>query len=217
MWCWNRCRLSVLFSFLLASGQFSAVLASEDDIQRVKRGLQKVVQYDNFSARRLAMGWFALLDNISNKPLSEQLEWINNYINKIPYTDDVQQWQVADYWATPIELFHAGRGDCEDLAIAKYFTLRALQVEDNDLRLIYVKQRDTAQPHMILAVLQNNTWWVLDSANADILPLEQRSDLVPVYEFNGESLWITRSTTHQDLVGPAQRIGQWAALHERLH
>ena len=44
-----------------------------------------------------------------------------------------------DYWATPVESLRKGEADCEDYAIAKYFTLRQLGVADDKLRITYYK------------------------------------------------------------------------------
>ncbi|WP_237707120.1 transglutaminase-like cysteine peptidase [Pseudoalteromonas sp. BSi20652] len=50
-------------------------------------------------------------------------------------------WKQNDYWTTPLETLGRGLGDCEDYAIAKYISLRALGVIDDKLRLIYEKQK----------------------------------------------------------------------------
>ena len=46
-----------------------------------------------------------------------------------------------------------GEGDCEDFAIAKYFTARTLGVPDNKLRItyVYIKRRwKPNEAHMVL-------------------------------------------------------------------
>ena len=47
-----------------------------------------------------------------------------------------------DYWASPLETLDKGRGDCEDYAIAKYFSLLAAGVPVARLRLVYVRAHD---------------------------------------------------------------------------
>jgi amino acid transporter len=42
---------------------------------------------------------------------------------------------IDDYWMTPKEFFIKGFGDCEDYAIAKYFTLLELGVKKESLYL----------------------------------------------------------------------------------
>ena len=45
---------------------------------------------------------------------------------RIVFRDDSEVWGQVDHWASPLELLDKGRGDCEDYAIAKYFSLLAL-------------------------------------------------------------------------------------------
>ncbi len=44
-----------------------------------------------------------------------------------------------DYWATPEETLRGFKGDCEDIAIAKYFSLlrQGIPLNDCDLRICY--------------------------------------------------------------------------------
>ncbi len=201
---------------LVASACWGMATAADHEIRWFQQSMQRLSLQDDVATRRITLDWYALVQHLKSESLPAQLDWVNSYINKIPYREDLVQWGENDYWATPEELFRAGHGDCEDLAIAKYFTLRVLGVDDNHLRLLFVKQRETSRPHMVLAVLRQSVWWVLDNTTAAILPLEQRHDLEPVYGFNGDSLWITRAASRNDLVGPALRIGHWAALWSRL-
>ena len=43
--------------------------------------------------------------------------------------------EKKDYWATPIEFMGTGAGDCEDYAIAKYFSLINLGIPEDKLRI----------------------------------------------------------------------------------
>jgi len=102
--------------------------------------------------------------------------------------------------------------------IAKYFTLRSLNIADAQLRLIYVKAKveqpsepltvtksarsapplkaDTSIPasliaHMVLAYYPPNQSdpLILDNLNPTILPASKRQDLIPVFSFNSISLF----------------------------
>ena len=55
------------------------------------------------------------------------------------FIDDIIHWNKVDYWATPIEFLASHGGDCEDFAIAKYFTLIQLGIPEEQLTLTYVK------------------------------------------------------------------------------
>ncbi|WP_350563201.1 transglutaminase-like cysteine peptidase, partial [Psychrobacter sp. CAL346-MNA-CIBAN-0220] len=76
------------------------------------------------------------------------------FARNLRYQTDILLWKQNDYWATPLETLGRGLGDCEDYAIAKYISLRALGVSDDKLRLIYVKAKiagtNKTQAHMVL-------------------------------------------------------------------
>ena len=122
-----------------------------------------------------------------------------------------------DYWATPIEFLRKGAGDCEDFALAKYFTLREMGVPANQLRITYVKALQLNQAHMVV------TWYatpdaiplVLDNLKTAILPATQRTDLLPVYAFNGEGLWLPQSGGNKR-VGDSKRLSRWQDLLTRM-
>ena len=71
------------------------------------------------------------------------------------FINDQALWEQKDYWATPIETLSIGGGDCEDYAIAKYFTLKQLGVDESKLRLTYVKAIELNQAHMVLTYFEN--------------------------------------------------------------
>ena len=65
---------------------------------------------------------------------------VNEFFNRrIVFTDDTEAWGQDDYWASPLETLDKGAGDCEDYAIAKYFSLIAAGVPVARLRLVYVR------------------------------------------------------------------------------
>ncbi|UVJ46535.1 transglutaminase-like cysteine peptidase [Pseudomonas sp. LS1212] len=59
-------------------------------------------------------------------------------------------WEQTDYWASPLETLEQGAGDCEDFALAKYFTLQLLGISESNLRLVYTTLASTKQAHMVL-------------------------------------------------------------------
>jgi len=140
---------------------------------------------------------------------------INRFYNRrIVFTDDAPVWGVADHWASPLELLEKGRGDCEDYAIAKYFSLLATGVAVDKLRLVYVRAQiggpgGVAQAHMVLAYYPRPGAepLILDNLIEDVRAASRRPDLTPVFSFNGEGLW-------QGAGGPAAgdptvRLSRW--------
>lgn len=118
------------------------------------------------------------------------LEAVNGKVNSIPSVSDMEQWQQADYWATPVELVGSNGGDCEDYAIAKYFELRAAGVPGERLRMTYVRAINgrRIENHMVLAYYPSPAAdpLILDNLNPEVLPVSERPDLVPVFSFNDE-------------------------------
>lgn len=57
---------------------------------------------------------------------------------------------------------------------------------------------------------------ILDNINKTIQPASTRTDLLPVYSFNGSSLWLAKETGRAEQVGGSDRIGLWRDLQARM-
>jgi predicted transglutaminase-like cysteine proteinase len=137
--------------------------------------------------------WNQMLQSEAKQPELEQLRAVNSFFNQqLSFQDDTRIWQQIDYWATPLESLIKGAGDCEDYALAKYFSLRNLGVPSEKLRITYVKALTRNQAHMVLTFYASSSAepWVLDNLIDDIRPASQRKDLLPVYAFNAEGLYL---------------------------
>lgn len=79
--------------------------------------------------------------------------------------------------------------------ISKYFTLRALGVADEHLCLTYVKAVKQDVAHMALNYFETpeSVPLVLDNYNPYILRADKRPDLIPIYSFNADSLFLAKS------------------------
>ncbi|MFW1677119.1 transglutaminase-like cysteine peptidase [Pontibacter sp. JAM-7] len=155
-----------------------------------------------------------------NADLSEldKVREVNDFFNLVPYYTDLQHWGVSDYWATPFEKLTTFGGDCEDYAIAKYFTLRELGIGDKKLRITYVKALNWNEAHMVLTYypVENEIPLVLDNLNPELLPASKRRDLVPVYSFNGDGLWLAKGRGTGKRVGGSSRLKLWKDLQSRM-
>ena len=131
------------------------------------------------------------LRELQNSPDEVKLEEINNFFNRVPYVEDITIWSKKDCWATPLEFLGKDKGDCEDYVIAKYFSLRNLGIKSEKLYFSYVKLVGYKRTHMVLSYFEtpDSIPLILDSKNFKIFPADKRKDLVPVYNFNGESLY----------------------------
>ncbi len=118
----------------------------------------------------------------------EQLRIVNSYFNQSPYKADRELYGVREYWATPAE-FMARSGDCEDYAIAKYFTLRHLGFHDDELRIVMLYDRIRGVGHAILAVLVEGDILILDNQNDIVLSHSRYKHYAPRYMMNQAALW----------------------------
>lgn len=164
------------------------------------------------------------MQNYSDAPIEIKLQKVNEFFNrKILYTDDQEIWGQSDYWATPMESLAKGKGDCEDYVIAKYFTLRNMNIPDKQLRLIYVKARiggptsSVQQAHMVLAYYASADAepLILDNLISEIRPAARRSDLFPIFSFNGQGVFAGAAANSTLGPGGTSRLSRWQDLLER--
>lgn len=151
----------------------------------------------------------------ARKSDEETLEAVNEFFNQVPFMSDYQHWGVTDYWATPAELLASYAGDCEDFSIAKYFALKEGGIPISRLRITYVKSIKLKLAHMVLAYYRTPDAepLILDNLTNEILPASQRNDLVPVYSFNDEDLWMAGNRMG---AGNPTQIRMWRVLLDKL-
>lgn len=202
----------VLAAWWLVSGVANAGILPLDVKGRVED------QFGNEGLARVER-WEKLVWDITYDDVPKQLEAVNHFFNQLSFRTDLDHWQQEDYWATPMETLASNGGDCEDFAIAKYFTLRQLGVPASDMRITYVKALRLNEPHMVLTYYpQQGEPLVLDILVPDLLPASRRTDLEPVYSFNAEGLWQARTRYREGdtRLGNATDITKWRDLTARL-
>ncbi len=205
-------RFFLLFCFLFCiSASAAEFTVSEAMLERVRQ------QYGEEAYARMK-SWQDLLSNTDEMSETQKLRKVNDFFNNQRFVNDIDHWGQEDYWATPVELLATGGGDCEDFSIAKYYTLRELGVPDEKLRVTYVMALEYDQAHMVLSYFEkpNTEPLILDNLNKRILPAGQRQDLKPVYNFNGDGLWVARQRGGGKRVGKADGISRWMKLRERF-
>lgn len=134
------------------------------------------------------VGWQDKIKTLQGKPLSQQLAGINEYANAYPYRNDSDIWGLTDYWASPKE-FLARSGDCEDYSILKFFSLRALGVSNEQLRLVVVQDTVRNIAHAVLAVYDGSQVYILDSLFSAVLKQEFVKQYKPYYSVNETTRW----------------------------
>ena len=171
-----------------------------------------------------------LIERSAAQEEPQRLRDINDFFNRrLAFREDAATWGLPDYWASPLESLERRAGDCEDYAIAKYFSLAAAGVPTARLRMVYVRARMQGQSlaHMVLAYYAQPGAepLILDNLRPEVLPASQRTDLTPVFSFNTEGLWQgvgsvtqTQEATIEELVyelrqgDPLARLSLWREL-----
>ena len=187
---------------------------------RVTKAVQQRYGNDGVTATK---DWSEALALFRKAPEQSRLKDINDYVNhKIRLDTDIHIWGQEDYWATPIEALTEGAGDCEDYAIAKYFSLKFAGVPVSKLRISYVKARiggansNVTQAHVVLTHYSTPDAdpLVLDSLISEIRPASRRTDLIPIFSFNSEGVWPAGNKESQP--GAGNRLSKWMDLLEKM-
>lgn len=180
---------------------------------------QQITSIYGDKATKRAKKWHeVIIENQGNNEWS-QIRRVNHFFNaSINYEIDLTLWGKKDYWASPVETIGRGRGDCEDYAIAKYFTLTSLGVDPNKLRLMYVRQLKVNQPHMVLIYFEHPKAvpFVLDNFKSKVLPANKRRDLKPIYSFNAQGLWMAKAKGLGRKVTNSKGVSAWHNLIKRI-
>lgn len=171
--------------FLIASKNFNITDSQLNSIER---------KYGS-SAKTRVEAWDSMIESSKNESLLNKIKNVNDFFNQITYKTDAAHWKQKDYWATPFEFMGTGAGDCEDYAIAKYFSLIKLGIPDDKLRITYVIYKKAnsrfEQAHMVLTYYHKTGAEpvILDNINRRLELASKRDDLKPVYSFNASGLW----------------------------
>lgn len=201
--------LTLLLALLSQAGD--GVRLSAEDIERFRQ------LYGEQAGKRLN-AWQNLIKELADVPEQEKLEQVNAFFNQLRFIDDIIHWKQEDYWATPVEFLITNGGDCEDFSIAKYYTLKELGVPVERMSLTYVKALELNQAHMVLTYYPTPDAMplVLDNLIGEIKTADQRPDLLHVYTFNGDNLWLSKRGRRAQLVGTSDRLKPWVKLQSRI-
>lgn len=200
--------ISICFFSAAVSAHYDLINAS--DLEKINKQFPPEVS-QRFNS------WDKLLLESHNKTIKEKLILVNQFFNQMKWVEDKKLWHKKDYWATPIESLIRNAGDCEDFSIAKYFTLRALKVPTDSLKITYVKILQTGESHMVLAYYESphSDPFILDNINKNIMYYSKRKDIQINFSFNDNGLWLA-NTDHDKPVDDSQNIMLWADLIKRM-
>ncbi len=145
--------------------------------------------------------WREFLATIKHAPRPVQLKAVNDYFNRLPYVADMENYGVEDHWATPREFFAKG-GDCEDYAIAKYLSLRALGWPAERLRIVVVHDRERDLVHAALVAYHGGTGHLLDIEIPEVTDQRRVARYQPIFAI-GETGWWSFNPSPLDMARPA--------------
>ncbi len=181
--------------------------------------IHNITHLYNGASKDRMLAWASLIQTRAGNSELEKLKNVNAFFNKLAYRSDAQQVGRVDFWMTPVEFLAKGGGDCEDYAISKYFTLEAVGLPQSKLRIAYVKYLVQGVAHMVLTYYPtpDATPLVLDNLTGKILPADQRTDLNPIYSFNGDGLWQSIQRNQGRSLSGSSNISMWRDLNARMN
>jgi predicted transglutaminase-like cysteine proteinase len=133
--------------------------------------------------------WKAFLAEQEGKDRRAQVEAVNAYMNRQPYLTDPRNYGVSDYWATPVQFFSRD-GDCEDYAIAKFLSLRALGFDNDMLRVVVLQDLNLRVGHAVLAVYLDGEALILDNQIRRVVEDGRIRHYKPIYSINEHHWWL---------------------------
>ena len=214
----NKFKWILLLSIILSGLVVAQPVFNGEDFRLNRDVLKKAeLKYGRDAWQRL-LSWEDLIRKDKTSSDLQKLEKVNRFFNRMEFVNDVQLWGVKDYWATPIEFISRNAGDCEDFAIAKYFTLKAMGISEKKLNITYVKALRYNMPHMVLTYYAEPGAepLVLDNLSDAIEMASKRNDLIPIFTFNGTGLWLAHQRGQGKLAGAGSRITPWQDLLQRM-
>ena len=196
---------------------FTSAVAHHTDL--TTEVLDKIEKKYGMLAKARALKLDELIHNNISKSETIKLNLVNDFFNGARFASDKEIWNSKDYWATPIEFIGRDAGDCEDFSIAKYYALKLMGVDTSKLRITYVKALKLNQAHMVLAYYPSPSSdpLILDNLNQRIRPAKERNDLRPVYSFNADDLWISRSRNEELKAGKPAQLRLWRDMQRRMN
>jgi len=135
--------------------------------------------------------WHELLRKVAALQGEERLQAVNEGMNDLlTYASDDETYGVGDHWATLEESMERGRGDCEDIAIAKMWLLNAAGIELANMRLVVLKDTLRNLDHAVLSVVENGHQYVLDNTATKVGHADWMRGYRPIYALSAKHSWI---------------------------
>lgn len=200
----------LLFHAALAEG--GNVFSYDDSIEN---------KADQFGSDTLPQikAWVTLIRDDSCVTDMEKLQKVNRFFNRMRFVEDMIHWGVEDYWATPVEFLGTSGGDCEDFALAKFFTLKAMGINEQQLYITYEKTLNPRRVHMVLTYHSSPEAipLVLDNLTSQIEMANKRRDILLVYGFNCSNFRVVSTRGLGQELGKSDRLKRWQDVQRRIN
>lgn len=145
------------------------------------------------------LAWRAMIERLKGKPLLQQIEAVNQFVNSRPERADRDAFGKEDYWASPLE-FLEHSGDGEDFAIMKFISLRELGVSNQQLRLLVADDTLVNRREVIVVVYDHGRPLFLGSEWGFVAEEKHLPYHIPYYSMNEERRW-----THHRVLEAAEK------------
>lgn len=152
--------------------------------------------YDQIWREACALPWpdqqpelDAFVARLRAMSVRERIDEANAWVNeRVQFGDDPNV--INHHWAGLGLTLARGRGEREDIAIAKMQLLTAAGIPRNDLYLVLVSDIQRLRPDALLVVRDEDRVYVLDSKQDTLIDQHQVGRYLPIIALGYEGKWI---------------------------
>jgi predicted transglutaminase-like cysteine proteinase len=178
------------------------VLSRTRSVQGASLMTEPVLRQSNI---REIQNFRVFLDKLARRTTDkgELVSTVNDYVNThVKVTADDNLYNKTDVWAPPINTLILG-GDCEDIALVKFWGLAYLGLARQDMFLVVGVSSAVDPPagHAVLAVRlpsggPDGSYVLLDSLERRVRSIDDANRFEPVYAVGVDGYWIVDDPTH---------------------
>jgi predicted transglutaminase-like cysteine proteinase len=95
---------------------------------------------------------------------------------------------AATAWTSPLQTLQREDGDCKQFAVLKYAALLEAGFAAEDVSLVIVHKKGQRDTHALVAVRQDERWYILDSRTLAVVDSAERSDYTPLYALDSRGV-----------------------------
>jgi predicted transglutaminase-like cysteine proteinase len=146
--------------------------------------------------KKIWNSWIARFASIRNADLQTKLRMVDQIVDEeIRYESDSYTMGRSEYFSSPIEILKLKQGDCDDFAILKYMTLKALGVNESSMYMLSVDWEGRGQvDHAILSVsldgksptASSNVVLLNNDGEGLLIPTSERRSTIPYMAMNSK-------------------------------